>query len=136
MPIELSNNTIRIKGAMRDASISYLYEAAGAVATQASRNSRVATGKTSGSFRYKVDEDKLSVSIGSDNENAIWEEYGTGEFALKGNGRKGGWSYPDEKGNWHHTKGKKPSKAFSAAFISKKAALIARAKSVIGGAFK
>ena len=54
--------------------------------------------------------------IGSSDQNAIWEEFGTGEHALQGNGRKGGWSYQDEKGDWHYTTGKKPSRAFFKAY--------------------
>ena len=31
------------------------------------------------------------TAAGSPLENAIWNEFGTGEFALEGKGRKGGW---------------------------------------------
>jgi hypothetical protein len=44
-------------------------------------------------------------------ENAIWEEFGTGEYALEGNGRKGGWCYVDKDGKGHFTYGKKPNRA-------------------------
>jgi hypothetical protein len=29
--------------------------------------------------------------------NAVYEEFGTGEYAFNGNGRKGGWFYVDER---------------------------------------
>ena len=54
--------------------------------------------------------------IGNPLENAIWEEYGTGEYALKGNGRKKPWVYKDERGNWHTTHGKKPLRPLQKAF--------------------
>lgn len=48
----------------------------------------------------------------------------TGEFALRGNGRKGGWFYKDAKGDFHHTTGKKPSRAFFKAYTSLKNKII------------
>lgn len=57
--------------------------------------------------------------ISSPLENAIWTELGTGEFALKGNGRKGGWKYKDAKGKWHFTRGKPPVRMLHNAFTLK-----------------
>ena len=51
---------------------------------------------------------------------AIWEEFGTGEYALHGDGRKGGWFYEDEKGVGHFTHGKQPKRPLHNAFVSKK----------------
>lgn len=45
------------------------------------------------SIFYKVDENELSVIIGTNVEYAIYVEFGTGEKAEDGNGRKGGWFY-------------------------------------------
>lgn len=45
------------------------------------------------SIFYKVDENKLSVIIGTNVEYAIYIEFGTGEKAEDGNGKKGGWFY-------------------------------------------
>ena len=53
----------------------------------------------------------MSVTVGSPLENAIWEEFGTGEYALYGNGRKGGWYYVDELGDGHYTHGKTTNRA-------------------------
>ena len=55
--------------------------------------------------------------IGSDLENAIYEEYGTGEYALHGDGRKGGWVYKSDKdGKFYHTLGKTPRQPLTKAF--------------------
>ena len=64
------------------------------------------------------------ATVGSPLENAIWEEFGTGEYALKGDGRKGGWFYEDEEGVGHFTHGKKPSRALHNAVTTKKAKLV------------
>ena len=124
---------MEVKAALDDAVKAYLYEAGGLIEGQVKQNSRVGTGQLKNSWTYKVDEEKGVCTIGSPLENAIWEEFGTGEYALKGDGRKGGWHYKDENGKWHHTYGKTPHRAFKRAFDSLKAALIARAEQVLKG---
>lgn len=68
----------------------------------------VDTGNLRGSIHHKVDTNELSVTIGTPVEYAPWIEFGTGEHAENGQGRKGGWFYVDEKGNKHFTFGNKP----------------------------
>ena len=41
-------------------------------------------------------------------EYAPYVEYGTGLFAESGGGRQTPWSYQDDEGNWHTTRGQKP----------------------------
>lgn len=109
--IKFEDNSVKIKDTLNDAVISFLYEIGGEFVSQVARNSRVKTGQTKGSWDYNVDEETLMMIVGSALENAIWEELGTGEYALNGNGRKGGWFYKDEKGDGHFTHGKKPNRA-------------------------
>ena len=116
--------TIKCQGAMDDKINAVLEECAGELESQVKRNTRVDTGKTKNSFRHHVDDASHTATIGSDYENAIWEEFGTGEYALEGNGRKGGWFYVDEKGDGHFTYGKRPSRAFFNAFTSLKSKII------------
>ena len=136
MAVEFQDFRVKVINALDDACIAYLYEAAGEVETQVKRNSRVGSGQLKNSWAYSVDEGNGEATIGSPLQNAIWEEFGTGEYALKGDGRKGGWTYQDDKGKWHHTFGKTPSRALHKAFTSLKSALINRAKQVIGGKMK
>lgn len=131
--VQFQDNSARVIASLDEACIAYLHEAAGELASQTKRNTRVSSGQLKGSWTYKVDESKGEAVIGSPLENAIWEEFGTGEYAVNGDGRKGGWTYKDEKGEWHHTIGKKPNRAFQSAFDSLKNALINRARQVIGG---
>lgn len=49
-----------------------------------------------------------TVRNGNEVEYSVYLEFGTGEFAKDGNGRKGGWRYQDAKGNWWFTRGMKP----------------------------
>ncbi len=66
------------------------------------------TGNLRGSIHHKVDNQELSCTIGTPVEYAPYIEFGTGEFAENGQGRKGGWFYVDDKGNKHFTFGNKP----------------------------
>ena len=110
-----------------------LEECAGEIESQVKRNTRVDTGRTKNSWQHKVVDSEHTAYIGSNYENAIWEEFGTGEYALEGNGRKGGWVYKDAKGDWHRTTGKKPSRAFFKAYTSLKNRVINRIQNSLKG---
>lgn len=133
MAVEFHDYTIKVKDTMDDGINVVLEECAGELESQTKRNSRVATGKTKNSFRHKVDDDSHIAYIGSNDENAIWEEFGTGEYAIEGNGRKGGWFYVDAKGDGHFTHGKKPSRAFWNAYTSMKNKIINRIQNFLKG---
>ena len=96
-----------------------LEECAGEIESQTKQNSRVDTGQTKNSFQHKVVESEHVAYIGSNHENAIWEEFGTGEFALEGNG--------------HFTMGKKPSRAFWNAYNSLKKAVTDKLQNALKG---
>ena len=131
--IVFEDYTIKVKEVMDDKINAVLEECAGELESQVKRNTRVDTGKTKNSFRHKVDDASHTATIGSSDENAIWEEFGTGEHALEGNGRKGGWAYQDAKGDWHFTHGKKPSRAFWNAYTSLKSKIINHIQEVMKG---
>lgn len=109
---------------LRDALIAGLHDAGSIIMSQTKQNSRVATGQTKNAWDYVVDEGEMTATIGNPEENAIWEEFGTGEYALNGDGRKGGWYYVDEKGDGHFTYGKKPMRMLFNAFVTKKNTVI------------
>lgn len=89
---------------------------------EASAKSRARVG--SGEMRDKVSHkkkwsgDSLSGQVGSPLEHAIYNEFGTGEFAENGAGRKGGWSYKGPDGKWRFTKGMTPQPFLRPAFRS------------------
>lgn len=120
MGIEFTDNSAQVKAILSDGVEAFLYESGGELQAQTMRNSRVDTGQTRGSYQYKVSEgaSESTVHVGSNLQNAIWEEYGTGEYALHGDGRKGGWFYKDARGQGHFTKGKRPNRPLYNAFNS------------------
>jgi len=123
MAIEFKDNSVAVMEAINDAITSWLEEAAGELESQTKRNSPVDTGQLKGSWTHVVDESAKEATIGSNLENAIWNEFGTGQYALKGNGRKTPWFYVDAKGVGHRTIGKKPQRSLHNAFESTKSGL-------------
>ena len=106
----------------------FLEEVGGEVEAQTKRNTKVDTGKTKNSWEHIVNTDKMEVQIGSRYKNALWEELGTGIYALNGDGRKTKWVYRTEDGKFHATVGKKPRRALYRAFESKKNLIIREAR--------
>lgn len=97
----------------------WLEEASNELVSQVATRTRRGTGETAGAWTYLVDKNNHSAYIGNPLENAIWEEFGTGEFAFNGDGRKGGWTYFDERKNkYFHTYGKKPTRALHHTFTT------------------
>jgi hypothetical protein len=133
MSVQFQDNSAKVKDALNDATKAWLYEAAGEMEAQVKRNTKVGTGQLKNSWTYKVDESKGEATIGSPLENAIWEEFGTGQYALHGDGRKTPWVYKDDKGNWHRTTGKQPRRALNNAYITLKSSLQARLEQVLKG---
>lgn len=131
--VEFIDLSIKVTQAMEDAALRFLEEAGGEIESAAIRNSRIDTGQLKGSWRHIVDDGAYTVTIGSPLENAIWEEFGTGEYAAEGNGRKGGWHYVDDKGEGHWTHGKKPQRTLHKAFEDNKGKIVNRAKEIFKG---
>jgi len=128
--VKFEDYRIEVKKAIGNNVEAALEEAAGEIESQTKRNTRVDTGQTKNSWQHKVVED--TAYIGSNHENAIWEEFGTGDYALNGDGRKGGWVYTDESGERHFTLGKTPNRALFNAFTSLKDAIIKEAERRFG----
>ena len=126
-----------VKGLIADLAESTLEEVAGELESQVKRNTVVDTGQTKNSWMHKVTGSMMAgefrAQVGSTVENSIWEEFGTGEYALHGNGRKGGWFYEDEYGIGHFTHGKKPRRPFWNAYTALKNKLIKHMQNVFKG---
>ena len=96
-PVEFEDYTIKVKEEVNEALIAALYEAAGEMENMTIDNSR--QGHKYGDkyatqlWTHKVNESKKEALVGSPEEASYWEEFGTGEHALHGNGRKGWWVY-------------------------------------------
>jgi hypothetical protein len=135
--VKFEDYTIEVKGAIDDKIDAVLAEVSGELISQVVRNydtfPRVDTGKTKNSFEHKVVDSEHTAYIGSNYENAIWEEFGTGEYALEGNGRKGGWKYVDAEGKGHFTYGKKAGRHFWKAYTSLKSKIINHIQEALKG---
>lgn len=133
MGIQYTNNSVKVKNAMKQSVVNALTEIAGEIQQATYRNSRTDTGQTKGSYQFKVfnEGDSVTAVVGSDYQNAIWEEYGTGEYALAGNGRKTPWVYKDSKGKWHRTRGKTPNRPLFKAFTAYKGKIAERIKQAL-----
>ena len=134
MSVHFEDYSVRVKEAMNDAALTFLEEAANEIKSATQRKTPVDTGQLKGSWSHRVNESKKEATVGSPLENAVWTEFGTGEYALNGNGRKGGWFYVDDKGKGHFTHGKKPVRMLWNAFISTRAAIKRRAEQIFKGA--
>ena len=70
--------------------------------------SRVDTGALRNSMSHLVAAEEETVYVGTNQEYAIYNEYGTGIYAEGGRGRQTPWRYQDKKGEWHTTRGIPP----------------------------
>ena len=160
--VKFEDFSVQVKGAIDAAVVQWLEEASSEIMSQAMRNSvrgKVDGGTTIGSWKHVVNESMGEAIVGNTQENAIWEELGTGEYALEGKGRKGGWYIPIGNGKdeisqavvdaYHmkvvhgkdgkkfaFTKGKKPKRMLHTAFTKNKQKIIHRAEQIFGEGLK
>ena len=99
--VRIESNAIEVVGKVTDEVNAWLEEAAGEIESQAKENTpvgKVDGGGTKQNWKHKVDDDAHKAVIGNMLETAIWLELGTGDYALEGKGRKGGWYIPIGEG--------------------------------------
>ena len=121
--VYFEDNTLKVIDNTENAIEAALLEVSAEIVSQTARNTKVDTGQLKNSWAAKVapNSEGFEAVIGSPLEYAIWQEFGTGEHALNGNGRKGGWGYTDPKtGEEVWTRGNKPTRAFHKAITSVK----------------
>ena len=125
MSIKFNDFSGELKAKIQHECVNWLEEASSEVEAQTKRNTKVDTGKTKNSWEHKVHDGKLEAEVGSRYKNALWEEFGTGIYALNGDGRKDvPWFYKDAEGKGHMTSGKKPRRALHRAYESTKNKII------------
>lgn len=113
MSVKVTDYTVEVLDAFEEA-IEAALEAVGQQAvTHAKQNLKAAgrsdTGTLRNSITHKVQMSEKAVYVGTNVHYAIYNEMGTGIYADGGGGRKTPWRYQDAKGNWHTTRGIKPT---------------------------
>ena len=126
------DNSLEGKERLKNAAAKWLLQACILVEGQAVLLAPVATSRLKQSIDYIVDDDELVGYVGTNVDYAIYVEFGTGEFAENGNGRKGGWMYIDPSGEWFFTWGIEPQPYLRPAFRQTKGQIEALAKSIFG----
>ena len=132
MSVEFHDFSRIVLQRINECGATFLEEVGGELESQVKQNTKVDTGKTKGSWEHVVNAEKMEVRVGSRYKNALWEEFGTGIYALNGDGRKTRWVYRTEDGKFHSTVGKKPRRALYNAYNSTKNAIIREAKRRFG----
>lgn len=136
MSIKFKNNSAAIKQCLERGCGRWLENTAEAITQKVRQNTAVDTGRTRDGWTKIVNKDAGIAFVGNTTENAVWEEFGTGEYALSGDGRKGGWVYADEKGGFHFTRGKQPKRAFQKAYLQSKNRAVLLAEKIVGEELK
>lgn len=89
---KFEDNSIKVTEALEKAGKQWLEDATRILLNQTVQNSRVDTGQTKASWKKVVTDGKGIV--GSTSQNAIWEEFGTGHYAVNKDGRQTPWYVP------------------------------------------
>ena len=87
--------TVKVKAELNNRLIIALETAAATLLKGAQDNTRNDTGETRQGWKKHIEHSELTAYIGNIKENAIWEEFGTGEYAAETGhtGRAGYWVY-------------------------------------------
>lgn len=154
--------TIKVLGAVDTNINAALEEVAAELESAVKRNQDKfnKTGQTSGGWEHHVDPVLHEAVVGNSRENALWEEFGTGEHAVNGDGRPGYWVFVKGSGGKskklkkyytldeakkvmailrskgleaYYTNGKKPRRHFQNAINAKKSKLIKRLQNCMKG---
>lgn len=94
--VEFQDFSLEVKAAIDSVTIGWMHDWANEIVSQAARNCAMdgeLGQQLAGSYYYDADDSKGIARVGTRMEAGYWEEYGTGEYAAKGNGRKGWWIY-------------------------------------------
>lgn len=94
--VEFKDFSMEVMAELDETTIAFLYEAAAEVTSQAQRTCVMeddAGKRLKGSYANTVDESEGTATVGTPLEEGYWEEWGTGEYAAHGDGRKGWWVY-------------------------------------------
>lgn len=105
--VKFTDNSVQVKAELNQALVAFLREASAEIKTQAERFTPANSSQLRRSWDTVVDANNLQAIIGNTLEYAIYQELGTGEYALEGKGRKGYWVYVKDSGSGKMSKSSK-----------------------------
>lgn len=94
--VEFKDFSIDVKAELNDTTMNWLDEMSNEILSQAAENCKMTKedkGQLRSMYERELDESKGMAYVGSKLESSYWEEWGTGEYAAHGDGRKGWWVY-------------------------------------------
>lgn len=122
---EFQDNSKEVKRQIRNTGVAAMTKAAGIVENNIKPLVPVDTGGTRDHISHVVTDkgSEVLARIGSPHKHAIYLEFGTGEFAENGAGRKGGWVYKGPDGKFYFTRGMRPRPFIRPGFRMSKSAI-------------
>ena len=118
--VKMEDKSAEVMERFNQCLLSFLEEGAAEIESAAIANTPVGeTEALKGGWDHQINMGKGEAVIGNDAEHAIWLERGTGEYAINGDGRKGGWAYTDANGDTHFTYGNQPHRMLENAWNEK-----------------
>lgn len=126
MSFKFEDNSDKVYKNMLDATDAGMEAALLLIEAQAKQLAPVDLGELRDTLDHKIKKkgDGFIGTVGSPKDYAVHVEYGTGEFAENGKGRKGGWGYTDEEGVDWWTYGQHPQPFLRPAFRENKQNII------------
>ena len=94
--VNFKDFSMEVSAELDETAIAFLHEAAAEIESQAKRTCKMeddAGKRLKGSYANTVDEGSRTATVGTPLEEGFWEEWGTGEYAAHGDGRKGWWVF-------------------------------------------
>jgi HK97 gp10 family phage protein len=119
MAVQFKDNSRQVKQQLAQVSEEAMEAALLVIEAQAKALTPVATGQLQDTLDHRIEKNKdaeIIGRVGSPLDYAPYVEFGTGEFAENGAGRKGGWVYKDPSGEWFFTWGQEPQPFLRPAF--------------------
>lgn len=135
--VKFENFTDEVTAGLENNIIAWLEETTAELASQTAMRTKRGgqyTAQIADKWTNLVDRENYKGYVGNPLEHAIWEELGTGEYALNDDGRKGGWVYYDPlKDEFYRTYGRPPRRCLHHAMTQNEPAIMNRLTEIFRG---
>ena len=131
--VNVVDNSEAIQEALQNSALRTLTRWGETARDTAVEKARFDTGALRNSIAFKVDPDERSVTVGTNSQYGVYNEFGTGKYAEGGGGRPTPWVYRGADGKFYRTDGMKPKPFIRPAFEENTAKFEEIAKEEFGG---